>query len=422
MFEGRDLVGLPPHKIVRLGIARSFQRINIYPRLTVFENVQVALIAHEGQQWNLLRPGRSLYREGTAELLELVGLTREAEETAGELSYGKQKQLELAIALAAKPRLLLLDEPTAGMSPQETTETIALGARHREGARPHAALHRARHVGGVRYRRAHLGAAPRRDHRLGRARRRAQRSRGQACLPGRAAMADLHVEGIHTAYGLSQVLFGVSLDVRAGECIALIGRNGVGKTTTMRSIIGLTPPRSGSIVWKDRDIAHLGPHRVCRLGIGFVPEDRRIFPELTVWENLDIARRTGADGRTAWREEQVFALFPDLAGIRDRRGGVLSGGQQQMLTIARTLMGNPELLLLDEPSEGLAPLIVEQLRQRVAELKATGLSIVLAEQNLRFVMSLADRVYILEKGEVRFTGTPADLQADKSIVQQFLTV
>jgi branched-chain amino acid transport system ATP-binding protein len=234
--------------------------------------------------------------------------------------------------------------------------------------------------------------------------------------------ADLRVEAIHTAYGLSQVLFGVSLEVKAGECIALIGRNGVGKTTTMRSIIGLTPPVRGRVVWKGQDIARLAPHRICRLGIGFVPEDRRIFPELSVWENLDIARRAGANGRTSWREEQVFGLFPDLAEIRDRLGGVLSGGQQQMLTIGRTLMGNPELLLLDEPSEGLAPLIVEQLRQRVAELKATGLSIVLAEQNLRFVLALADRVYILEKGEVRFTGTPSDLQADSSIVHQYLTV
>jgi branched-chain amino acid transport system ATP-binding protein len=234
--------------------------------------------------------------------------------------------------------------------------------------------------------------------------------------------ADLKVDGIHTAYGLSQVLFGVSLEVQAGECIALIGRNGVGKTTTMRSIIGLTPPRQGRVMWKGQDIARLGPHRICRLGIGFVPEDRRIFPELSVWENLDIARRTGAGGKTTWSEDQVFALFPDLAEIRDRRGGVLSGGQQQMLTIARTLMGNPELLLLDEPSEGLAPLIVELLRQRVGELKATGLSIVLAEQNLQFVMALADRVYILEKGEVRFTGTPADLRADERIVHQYLTV
>ena len=228
-------------------------------------------------------------------------------------------------------------------------------------------------------------------------------------------MADLKVDSIHTAYGLSQVLFGVSLEVQAGECIALIGRNGVGKTTTMRSIMGL-------VVWKGQDIGGLGPHRICRAGIGFVPEDRRIFPELSVWENLDIARRAGAGGKTTWREEQVFALFPDLAEIRDRRGGVLSGGQQQMLTIARTLMGNPELLLLDEPSEGLAPLIVELLRQRVADLKSTGLSIVLAEQNLQFVMALADRVYILEKGEVRFTGTPVDLKADTRIVHQYLTV
>ena len=239
---------------------------------------------------------------------------------------------------------------------------------------------------------------------------------------GSELAADLEVDGIHTAYGLSQVLFGVSLKVQAGECIALIGRNGVGKTTTMRSIMGLTPPRQGRVMWKGHDIARLGPHRICRLGIGFVPEDRRIFPELSVWENLDIARRIGADGKTTWSEEQVFALFPDLAAIRDRRGGVLSGGQQQMLTIARTLMGNPELLLLDEPSEGLAPLIVELLQQRVAELKATGLSIVLAEQNLQFVMALADRVYILEKGEVRFTGTPADLKADEGIVHQYLTV
>jgi branched-chain amino acid transport system ATP-binding protein len=239
---------------------------------------------------------------------------------------------------------------------------------------------------------------------------------------GAKSGTDLKVEGIHTAYGLSQVLFGVSLEVRAGECIALIGRNGVGKTTTMRSIIGLTPPRQGRVMWKGQDIARLGPHRICRLGIGFVPEDRRIFPELSVWENLDIARRTGTGGKTTWSEDQVFALFPDLAEIRDRRGGVLSGGQQQMLTIARTLMGNPELLLLDEPSEGLAPLIVELLQQRVGELKATGLSIVLAEQNLQFVMALADRVYILEKGEVRFTGTPADLRADERIVHQYLTV
>src|SRR5258708_22070240 len=161
---------------------------------------------------------------------------------------------------------------------------------------------------------------------------------------GSTAMADLSVEAIHTAYGLSQVLFGVSLEVKAGECIALIGRNGVGKTTTMRSIIGLTPPVRGRVVWKGQDIAHLPSYRICRLGIGFVPEDRRIFPELSVWENLDIARRAGANGRTSLREEQVFALFPDLAEIRDRLGGVPSGGQQPKLTIGPPPLGHTELL------------------------------------------------------------------------------
>ncbi len=235
-------------------------------------------------------------------------------------------------------------------------------------------------------------------------------------------MAQLEVDHIHTAYGLSQVLFGVSLDVEAGSCVALIGRNGVGKTTTMRSIMGLTPPRQGHVRFKGAEIGGLAPHRICRLGIGFVPEDRRIFPELSVWENLDIARRPNATGKTPWTEREVFALFPDLGEIRERRGGVLSGGQQQMLTIGRTLMGNPELLLLDEPSEGLAPIIVELLRDRIGQLKQTGLSIVLAEQNLDFVLALADRVYILEKGEVRFTGTAADLRANDAIVKQYLTV
>src|SRR5438445_6609079 len=235
-------------------------------------------------------------------------------------------------------------------------------------------------------------------------------------------MADLLVDGIHTAYGLSQVLFGVSLEVHAGECIALIGRNGVGKTATMRSIIGLTPPSRGRVVWKGRDVAHLAPHRICRLGIGFVPEERRIFPELTVWENLDLARRVGADGRTSWREEQVFALFPDLAEIRDRLGGVLSGGQQQMLTIARTLMGNPELLLLDEPSEGLAPLVVDHLGEQIARLKAEGLTILLAEQNTEFSLRLADRVYVLEKGAIRFSGAAVALRDNETLRHELLAL
>lgn len=231
----------------------------------------------------------------------------------------------------------------------------------------------------------------------------------------------LAVEDVYTFYGLSQVLFGVSLEVGAGECVCLLGRNGVGKTTTMRSIMGLTPPRRGRVIWKGRDVAGRAPYQIADLGIGFVPEDRRIFADLTVWENLDVAtrRRGGSDGFTL---ERVYELFPKLAELRDRQGGFLSGGEQQMLTIARTLMGNPELLLLDEPSEGLAPLVVEHLGEQIARLKREGLTILLAEQNVDFSLGLADRVYVLEKGVVRYEGTVAAFRADETIRHQYLAL
>ncbi len=231
----------------------------------------------------------------------------------------------------------------------------------------------------------------------------------------------LALEDIHAAYGLSRVLFGISLEVAAGECVALLGRNGVGKTTTLRSIIGLTPPYRGRVLWRGRDITGWPPHRAARAGIGFVPEDRRIFAELTVWENLEVgARAAGRPGR--WTLAAVGELFPILRERRNQLGGFLSGGEQQMLTIARTLMGNPELLLLDEPSEGLAPLVVEMLRERIAELKAQGLTILLAEQGVDFALSLADRVYVLDKGSVRFAGAARDLREDKALRSRLLAL
>jgi branched-chain amino acid transport system ATP-binding protein len=230
----------------------------------------------------------------------------------------------------------------------------------------------------------------------------------------------LRVQDVYTAYGLSQVLFGVNLEVIRGECVCLLGRNGVGKTTTMRSIMGLTPPTRGRVEWKGRDITRRAPYQVAKLGIGFVPEDRRIFADLTVWENLDVAtRRTPGGGFTV---ERVYELFPKLAELRDRQGGFLSGGEQQMLTIARTLMGNPELLLLDEPSEGLAPLVVEHLGEQIGRLKREGLTILLAEQNVDFSLDLADRVYVLEKGAVRYEGSAQAFRADESIRHQYLAL
>jgi branched-chain amino acid transport system ATP-binding protein len=234
-------------------------------------------------------------------------------------------------------------------------------------------------------------------------------------------MSLLAVHDIQASYGTSRVLFGVSLDVAQGECVCLLGRNGVGKSTTMRAIIGLTPPSAGRIVWKGKDIAGLPPHRIARAGIGFVPEDRRIFAELTVLENLEVAARAaGRSGR--WNVAAVFALFPKLSELANRQGGYLSGGEQQMLTIGRTLMGNPELLLLDEPSEGLAPLVVEDLLAQVSRLKQQGLTILLAEQGVDFSLALADRVYVLEKGTVRFTGPAAALREDPRLRDELLAL
>jgi branched-chain amino acid transport system ATP-binding protein len=229
----------------------------------------------------------------------------------------------------------------------------------------------------------------------------------------------LDVRDIHTAYGRSRALFGVSIEVHAGECVCLLGRNGVGKSTTMRSIMGLTPPQSGRILWKGDDITRRKPFEIARLGIGFVPEDRRVFADLSVADNLDVAQRA-ARRSGPWTIEAVFDFFPKLRELSGRRSGFLSGGEQQMLTIGRTLMCNPELLLLDEPSEGLAPLVVESLLQRVGLLKEQGLTILLAEQALDFCLTLADRVYVLQKGAVRFAGESAQLRDDPALRESLL--
>jgi branched-chain amino acid transport system ATP-binding protein len=232
----------------------------------------------------------------------------------------------------------------------------------------------------------------------------------------------LEVNNIYTAYGLSQILFGVSLKVQEGEVISLLGRNGVGKTTTLRSIMGLTPPTSGSIKWRGEEIAGKPTYQISRLGIGFVPEDRRIFSDLTVWENLDVAIRPSGKKENPWTLERVFDLFPALRPLQKRKGGYLSGGEQQMLTIARTLMSNPDLLLLDEPSEGLAPLVVHQLGEQISKLRQEGMTILLCEQNARFSLDLSDRLYILEKGEVRYQGSVADFRKDEEAYKTYLAL
>ena len=232
----------------------------------------------------------------------------------------------------------------------------------------------------------------------------------------------LSVTDLHAHYGRAHILDGVSLEARAGEVVALLGRNGAGKSTTLKAIMGLVPPTGGQIAFEGRRIDRMAPHHVARLGLGYVPEDRRIFTELTVTENLEVGRQAPRAGAPTWSEGKLFALFPNLAALRDRPGGRMSGGEQQMLTIARTLMGNPRCVLLDEPSEGLAPIIVEQMAKSIKALKGEGLSVLLSEQNLHFSYAVADRAYIIEKGRIRFSGSMAELAADPSLREQYLSV
>ena len=237
----------------------------------------------------------------------------------------------------------------------------------------------------------------------------------------------LSVENLNAWYGAAHILYDVSLNVAPGEVVALMGRNGAGKTTTLKAIMGLIARKSGTVRFLGEDISRRAPFEIARRGLGFTPEDRRIFSELTVMENLDVGRqppRRFADGRgaPAWTPERLFRLFPNLAEMPDRPGGQMSGGEQQMLTVARTLMGNPLLLLLDEPSEGVAPIIVEQMATTIQELKQQGLSILLCEQNIHFARLVSDRAYLLEKGQLRWEGTMAALYADAEIQRAFLTV
>jgi branched-chain amino acid transport system ATP-binding protein len=253
----------------------------------------------------------------------------------------------------------------------------------------------------------------------------------------------LEVEGLEVCYGKSTAVHGVDLQVADGEVAALLGRNGSGRSTTLKAIMGMVTPKEGRIRFAGQDITGAEPYRIARAGIGFVPEDRRIFADLTVWENLDVASRNARNAgwrsrqpsrsghprlepdshrSLQWTVERVFDLFPKLRDLTSRNGGFLSGGEQQMLTIARTLMGNPELLLLDEPSEGLAPMVVDHLREQIARLKHEGLTILLAEQNVEFSLALADRVYVLEKGSIRFSGPAGQLRDDEALRHDLLAL
>lgn len=230
----------------------------------------------------------------------------------------------------------------------------------------------------------------------------------------------LEVKEIHTYYGTSHILFGISLEVNDGEVVCLLGRNGAGKTTTLRSIIGLTPPRSGSIKFKGQEIIGKPPYRIAPLGIGFVPDDRRIFPDLTVRQNILVARREKLGA--IWDLNRIYSLFPKLKDLDSHMGNQLSGGEQQMLTIARTLMTNPQLLLLDEPGEGLAPLVIRAMEHQLVEIKKLGTTMLICEHNVGLATALSDRAYLMDKGTIRYQGTIEELRKNEEVKKKYLMV
>ena len=436
LFAGRDIAGLEAREVWRLGVGRTFQVAATFGSMTVIENVQMALISHAHEIYHLWRASADLHRDRALDLLEQVGMREAAERPSRELAYGDVKRVELAIALANEPRLLLMDEPTAGMAPRERNDLIALVKRlvvergisvlFTEHSMDVVFAFADRIIVLARGRLIADGdAASIRDNRA--SARSLFRHRQDLRWSSAMSEAMLTVERMSAWYGAARILYDLSFEVGRGEVVALMGRNGAGKSTTMKAIMGLMAQRQGMVRFNGEDISNRKPFEIARRGLGFTPEDRRIFVDLTVMENLDVGRqppRRFADGKPApsWTPEQLFTLFPNLAEMPDRLGGRMSGGEQQMLTVARTLMGNPLLVLLDEPSEGVAPLIVEQMAHTIIALKQQGLSILLSEQNIHFARLVSDRVYVLEKGQIHWQGSVAQLDTNLDVQRTYLTV
>lgn len=446
-FGQQELVGLAPRQIWRLGVGRTFQIAETFYSLTVIENVQMALLSYAGRTFNFFETARLYERARALELLEQVGMASQAERPCSALAYGDVKRVELAVALANRPRLLLMDEPTAGMAPRERSALMGLTKKlaiekniavlftehSMDVVFAHAdrvlVLARGRLIAqgtanevrqDAKVQEVYFGSGATFENKSTVSIASAQTQIAQASNQElRHAVVEplLSVQQLSAWYGPAQILYNVSFQVKRGEAVALMGRNGAGKSTTMKALMGLLEKHAGGVHFMGRDISKDAAHRIAASGLGFVPEDRRVFTDLTVLENLEVGRqktRLWPDGSAApaWSVQQLFTLFPNLGEMPRRPGGQMSGGEQQMLTVARTLMGNPYLILLDEPSEGVAPVIVEQMVQMILALKKQGVSILLSEQNLHFARLVCDRAYVLEKGQIRFNGSIAELDAD----------
>ena len=439
LLDGADVTRLPPSARVRAGMARTFQVTNIFPQLTAEQNVAVPLLAKAGRALVALRALDRMpdVHDGARRMLADVGLADRAQRPAAELSHGDRRLLEIALALATGPRLLLLDEPTAGMGSGERDRVLAQIRRLAEGGRLTILLveHDMDVVFGMATRIVvlHQGkvladGAPqqiREDARVREIYLGQDAAGGVAAATPRAVAGEplLEVTRLNAGYGLAHVLHDVTFTIARGEVVALLGRNGVGKTTTLRSLAGLTTPFPGSAIrLAGRDVAGHAPERIAAAGVSYVPDDRRIFPDLTARENLRVPvlalhRRNGR-----WNEQAIAALFPPVAAVWDRKGRHLSGGEQKMLAIARALMTDPSLLLLDEPSEGLSPLIVRILIDALVRIREGGVTVLAADQNLHFARAIADRALVMERGRLVHSATRDDLARNDPALQRLLAV
>jgi branched-chain amino acid transport system ATP-binding protein len=440
LLDGADVTRLPPSARVRAGMARTFQVTNIFPQLTAEQNVAVPLLAKEGRALVALRAldGMPDLRERARRMLADVGLSDRADRPAAELSHGDRRLLEIALALATAPRLLLLDEPTAGMGSGERDRVLAEIRRLADGGRLTILLveHDMDVVFGMATRIVvlHQGkvladGAPQQIREDARVREiylgqpTAASAAPAPARPAAEARPLLEVERLNAGYGLAHVLHDVTFRIARGEIVALLGRNGVGKTTTLRSLAGLTPPFAGSAVHLlGRDLAGRPPEEIARAGVSYVPDDRRIFPDLTARENLRVPMLALHRRGGRWNEEAISALFPPLAAVWDRKGRHLSGGEQKMLAIARALMTDPVLLLLDEPSEGLSPLIVRILVDALVRIREGGVTVLAADQNLQFARAIADRALVMERGRLVHSATRDDLARNDPTLQRLLAV
>jgi len=449
LFDDQELIGQPPRSIWRLGIGRTFQIAETFSSFTVIENVQMALLSAARLQWSLHTHAAEFDVTNAMHLLDQVGMKDQAARPCADLAYSDIKRVELAIALAHGPRLLLMDEPTAGMAPHERHELMALVKKlatdkqmavlFTEHSMDVVFAHADRMIVLARGRLIAQGLPHviRDDPKVqevyfGTGSTFELKHTGSSDLQASHSTAKgvdtiLAVKDLSAWYGSAQAIFKVNLTVRRGEVVGLMGRNGAGKSTTMKTIMGLMSRSEGCVDFLGENIARWPTHKIAASGLGFVPEDRRIFTDLTVLENLETGRRSSRrwpDGSAAplWTTASLFELFPNLGEMPQRLGGKMSGGEQQMLTVARTLMGNPYLVLLDEPSEGVAPLIVEQMAHMILTLKAQGVSILLSEQNVHFASLVCDRAYVLEKGEICYSSSMQDLIGNDEIRRQYLSM